>query len=433
MKVRASAALTLASLIKGEASLQSLFDKALEKVQERDRGLYHELVYGVLRHYELLLELQSALLEKKLKNKDSDILALILLGIYQIKFMRVPDHAAISETVSATKALKKNWAKALVNASLRNFIRKQGELEEKAAKAPQASACLPQWLLSEIQTDWPEHWQSIVSANQSKPPVTLRNNPRRQSREQLETTLKEAGILTQPNQWADQGLSLKLSADINKVEALSTGAANVQDEAAQLSAKLLQLEPNQRVLDACAAPGGKSSHILETEHSVALTALESDAERAELMQQNFIRGGLDPKVIVCDAADLDHWWDGQTFDRVLLDAPCSAVGVIRRHPDIKLLRRENDLAKLVEIQSKLLQTLWRCLKPGGILVYATCSILKRENEAVVADFVSNEQTAEHIDIEANWGEKRPFGRQLLPKIDAHDGFYYAKLIKVRPA
>lgn len=429
MNIRAQAALTLAPVVKGEQSLQHSFDDAVNRVDERDKALFHELVYGVLRRYECLDAYFRALVSKKLKTKDTDIAMLILLGIYQLEYMRVPDHAAISETVNAVKALKKHWAKGLVNATLRNFGRKRDELEHALANNQEAKHGLPYWLLSRIKNDWPDTWTEMTETIQHKPPVTLRNNAKQQSRDSLLATLKSNGINGEKTKWSQQGVTLDNNGDITRVEGLATGLVSVQDEAAQLAASLLELSDGMRVLDACAAPGGKTCHILESADNLNVLALEFDPERAKQIENNLARLSLHADIHIGDAAERDAWWDGKRFDRILLDAPCSATGVIRRHPDIKRLRRESDLDKLADIQARLIEALWTTLAPGGILIYATCSVLKSENEAIVAEFIAAHEDVEHIDIDASWGQARPFGRQLMPQIGGHDGFYYAKLRK----
>ena len=431
MNVRAHAALTLAPVIRGEESLQHSFDAAVMQVEERDRGLFHELVYGVLRHYEWLDARFRVLVSKKLKNKDTDIAMLVLLGIYQLEYMRVPDHAALSETVNAVKVLKKHWAKGLINATLRNFGRKRDELERDLETTLEAKHCLPWWLLSQLKQDWPDTpaWQDIADAIKHKPPVTLRNNALRQSRDELVAVLRSNDIESRACAWSPQGITLESNSDINRVEGLRTGLVSVQDEAAQLAAPLLELSDGMKVLDACAAPGGKTCHILESANNLNVSAVEFDPERAKQIEANLERQNLNADIHVGDATNLSAWWDGQPFDRILLDAPCSAAGVIRRHPDIKRLRRESDLAKLARTQAELLRALWSTLAPGGILVYATCSILKCENEIVVGEFLAEHSDAEHIDLDVSWGHARPYGRQLMPQINGHDGFYYAKLKK----
>lgn len=431
MNIRCEAARVLAPVLKGEQSLQALFEKAIAALEVRERPLFHELVYGCLRHYEFLQALSSALIEKKLKNKDSDVHALILLGLYQLKMMRIPQHAALSETVTAASKLKKPWAKNLVNAVLRRYLREQEQLDATAEANPSAQYRTPAWLLGKLKKNWPQHWSSVVEQQSEQAPLTARINLHKQDRQEAIKALQSAGLEVEACEFSRYGLRIHGSNDIPKLPGYIEAWLSIQDEAAQLAADLLELAPGQRVLDACSAPGGKTCHILEAEPQLKhVSALEIDEARSLRIQENLERLGLTANIHVADGIEIDHWWDGRQFDRILLDAPCSATGVIRRHPDIKLLRRPDDLDKLGEIQAALLASLWRTLRPGGILVYATCSVLKQENDTVVKRFVDQNDEAEVIEIEAEWGLEQECGRQLFPQKNGHDGFYYAKLRKL---
>ena len=424
MNIRAAAARVLAPVIRGEQSLQQHFDGALDKIEGKDRALFHELVYGTLRHYEVLHSISKALVDKLPRNKDADILALILLGLYQITHLRIPDHAALSETVAASKALKKVWAKNLINAVLRRYLREQETLNTQHQRP-----CLPDWLLSHVQNDWPQQCADICQQSLLPAPITLRANRHQTHRDTLISVLNEQGIESQACTHADDGLRLNDSSDLRRIDEHLHKHFSVQDEAAQLAAPLMMLTAGQRVLDACAAPGGKSTHILEHSKTLALTALEIDEKRSQRIRDNLSRLDLKATILCADACQTDDWWDGQRFDRILLDAPCSATGIIRRHPDIKLLRRPSDLAKLNELQQRLLQQLWPCLSPGGILLYATCSLLKCENVDQMRVFLANTSDAEEVPIDAEWGIAQDVGRQLLPQAQGHDGFYYARIKK----
>ena len=428
MNIRAHAARMLAPILRREQSLQSVFDHALTKVPTSERPYFHELCFGCLRQFEFLEAVSSKLLGKKLKNKDQDIYALILLGLYQLRFMRTPDHAVMSETVSAAKALKKMWAKGFINGVLRNYLRKRDELERDLS--PAATNCMPQWLLQNIQNDWPDDWQTICANSRAQAPLFVRINTRRQPLQDAAASLTQVEASPAECKYSHHALRLENTVDIAQLVGFKEGWLSVQDEAAQLAAGLLQLKPNMHVLDACAAPGGKSCHILEVEPNIKrLVALELDESRAVRIHENLTRLKLNADVLIGDGCDPESWWDNTLFDRILLDAPCSATGVIRRHPDIKLLRRESDLAKLTQIQRELLETLWQTLAPGGLLLYATCSILKAENEAVVNAFVDAHDDADLDVIDATWGTQRPAGRQLFPQAGGHDGFYYARIYK----
>jgi 16S rRNA (cytosine967-C5)-methyltransferase len=284
-------------------------------------------------------------------------------------------------------------------------------------------------MISKLQHNWPDHWPQILLANDQPAPMTLRLNTHQSSRMAYLDQLHIAGIDAVPGAFADTAIYLTQACDVTELPGFADGLVSVQDEAAQLAAQLLDLKPGQRVLDACAAPGGKLCQILEQEPGLAaVEAVELDQRRIERIQQNLLRLKLECKVTKGDAAASD-WWDGQRYDRILLDAPCSATGVIRRHPDIKYLRRNEDLKRMAELQLSILQNCWQMLSPGGKLVYATCSIFPQENERVLERFMKAELAAVHRPISANWGHARPLGRQLFPQQDGHDGFYYAVLEK----
>ena len=427
MNVRAKAALALAPILRGESSLQTLeYDAAADA---RDGALFYELVLGGLRHYEYLAAIAEQLLTKSLRKKDADVQALLLLGLYQLKFLRTPDHAAIGETVAATSQLKKAWAKGLVNAALRRFQREASILDARVATNETVDALCPSWLLHRLQDDWPDRWRDIVAAMSCQAPLSLRVNRQLMPRDEASDALRAAGVEHRLCQHAQQGISLESSRQLSKLKGLSEGWLSVQDEAAQLAAPLLQLGDDMRILDACAAPGGKTTHLRELAPEAEIVALDHDARRLERVAENLQRLKQTAELKHADAAKLAQWWDEQPFDRILLDAPCSATGIIRRHPDIKLLRQPDDLAKLAQLQHELLTSLWPSLKPGGLLLYATCSVLRQENEHVIEHFVAQHSDAEHCDIQADWGEARRYGRQLFPQIGGHDGFYYALLRK----
>lgn len=425
--IRLLAIKTLTPVLQQKGSLSANFDLNIAKLDEKERGWFQEVCFGTLRQAHLLLALSQPLLNKPLRNKDKDILAAILIGLYQLKFMRTPDHAAISETVNATKKLKKPWAVKLVNAVLRNFLREQASLDTQIERDFAAQTSHPQWLVDHLKESWPEHWKEILAANNHTAPLTLRVNQCKTSRDDYAQTLLQAHEL---GQLSDQAIVLREHADVTQLPGFGDGLVSVQDEAAQLSAQLLDLAPNQRVLDACCAPGGKTCHILEAESQLAeVVGIELEAHRLKRVEENLTRLGLSATLKVSDALETQQWWDGQAFDRILLDAPCSATGVIRRHPDIKLLRRPEDIAALAKLQGQLLDKLWPLLKPGGRLVYATCSVLPQENTMTVEAFLSRQTDAKLVPMEADWGQPQTAGRQLFPAIGSHDGFYYALLDK----
>jgi 16S rRNA (cytosine967-C5)-methyltransferase len=424
---RAAAALCLATVTKG-FSLNQQIPLFEQRVKERDRSLFRQLCYGVLRFYPRLMGVSHQLLQKSLKPKDADVLMLILLGGYQLTDTRVPEHAAVSATVAATRNLKKPWAKALVNGVLRQWQRRMDELTNQLTPAQKLAH--PDWLHQHICSAWGDLAEAIEQQNNLHPPMCLRVNQRHVSRDEYLEQLSQAGINAQGCEFAATGVRLEQPMSVDELPGFKEGRVSVQDEAAQLAASLLSLAQGQRVLDACSAPGGKTCHLLEAEPNLdEVVALDVDEERIKKVSQNLSRLGLTATISVGDAAQPDSWWDGNRFDRILLDAPCSGTGVIRRNPDIKLHRQAHDIKQLSQLQLHMLNALWPTLNPGGLLLYSTCSIIPEENEKVIALFCQSEQTAQHQPIDAAWGIPRPFGRQLFPQENGHDGFYYALLVK----
>lgn len=430
MDARAAAAQALDEIIRQGRSLSAVLPCRQEKVASRDRALLQELCYGSLRWYWRLDAIANQLLRKPFKAKDSDVQALILVGLYQLEYLRVPDHAAVGETVAATRALGKPWARALVNAVLRNFQRGRDKILAQLQQHPVAVYAHPAWLIERVQAAYPDRWQAVLEANNQYPPMTLRVNARRSSRDGYLAALTDAGYAARPFSYSDEGVVLAAAADVDALPGFAAGRVSVQDGAAQLAAGLLDARPGERILDACAAPGGKTAHVLERQPQLAeMVALDRDAERLARVEQNLQRLGLSATVVCADASRPDEWWDGRAFDRILLDAPCSASGVIRRHPDIKLLRRDSDIAALAQLQGKILRALWPLLRPGGMLLYVTCSVLPQENVQQLQRFCAQQEDAEHVPLAAQWGIEQAVGRQILPGQEGMDGFYYACLRK----
>jgi len=424
---RASAARVIAEVIHKKHSLNGVLTAALASLPDNERSLCQQLCYGVIRWQPQLAAISQSLLTKPLRAKDGDIAALLLCGIYQLRDMRVPSHAAISETVNACKTLGKPWATGLLNASLRNYQRQQEDIEAKIQQQESAKFAHPDWLIERFKQDWPTQWPAILEANNLQPPMMLRVNTQHGSREDYLARLAEADIDASALDDCIDGILLVSSCDVFQLPGFAEGQASVQDGAAQLVAKTLNLKPNLRVLDACAAPGGKTCHILEQFPDNHMVALDIDPRRLLQIKQNTDRLNLNAELIAADAADVENWWDGQLFDRILIDAPCSGTGVIRRHPDIKLLRRPDDIASLAEQQQQLLNKLWPLLKPDGVLVYTTCSALKQENEDQVAAFLKDHPEAQENIISPAPAERRSVGYQRLPGDNILDGFYYASL------
>jgi 16S rRNA (cytosine967-C5)-methyltransferase len=430
MPARDTAVQVLLQVTSKGRSLAAVLPELLPKLPVPERGLCQELSYGTLRWQPRLEYILKQLLTKPLKGKERDIHCLLLIGLYQLDQLEIPHHVAVSETVAVAKRLKKEWARGLVNAVLRRFLREREQLLEQVKQNENAACAHPGWLLQGIKKDWPDQWHSIIEANNARPPMTLRVNRRHHSRQSYLEELQAQGLAAHLVEHAADAITLERPVAVERLPGFNEGRVSVQDAAAQLAAGLLQLQPGQRVLDACAAPGGKSGHILELCPEVALTALDLEPKRLTRVAENLERLQLEATLVAGDAGSPAGWWDGKSYDRILLDAPCSATGVIRRHPDIKLLRRADDIAQLAELQGKILKALWPLLKPGGLLLYATCSIFKRENEQQLANFLADREDSYELPLNSNWGQKQQVGRQILPGQDGMDGFYYACLKKV---
>ncbi|HTO18031.1 MAG TPA: 16S rRNA (cytosine(967)-C(5))-methyltransferase RsmB [Pseudomonas sp.] len=431
MNPRLAAAQALAAVLQGRASLGSSLPPLLERVEVRDRGLVQELAFGTARWQPRLALLVEKLLEKPFKAADRDVEALLLVGLYQLFYTRVPAHAAIGETVGCSDKLKKPWAKGLLNAVLRRAQREGEALFAELERDPVSRTAHPRWLQKRLKADWPEHWEAICAANNLHPPLILRVNRRHGSRDAYLDELRAAGLEAEPCAFSPDGIRLLQPCDVTGLPGFAEGRLSVQDEAAQLAAGLLELAPGQRVLDACAAPGGKTCHLLEREPGLGeVIALDAEPLRLTRVRENLERLRLQATLVAADARDTAAWWDGKPFQRILLDAPCSATGVIRRHPDIKLTRQAEDISALATLQGELLDALWPTLEVGGILLYATCSVLPEENSANIGAFLARTPGARELGIPGDFGLKPAHGRQLLPQPDGHDGFYYAKLMKI---
>ncbi|RDS88374.1 16S rRNA (cytosine(967)-C(5))-methyltransferase RsmB [Pseudomonas fluorescens] len=434
MNPRLAAAKALAAVLNGKASLNSSLPTQLDKVEDRDRGFTQDLAFGTARWQPRLSALAAKLLQKPFKAADADVEALLLVGLYQLLYTRVPAHAAIGETVGCADKLKKPWAKALLNAVLRRAQRESEALLAELEHDPVVRTAHPRWLQKSLKAFWPEQWEAICAANNAHPPMILRVNRRHHRRDAYLHLLTNAGINATPCVYSNDGIVLEAATDVRSLPGFAEGWISVQDEAAQLTADLLDLAPGQRVLDACCAPGGKTCHILEVEKDLAgVVAVDLEAKRLVRVRENLARLGLSAELIAADGRDTATWWDGKPFQRILLDAPCSATGVIRRHPDIKLTRQPDDITALAVLQGELLDALWPTLEVGGILLYATCSTLPTENTEVIEAFLARTSGARELDLATAAGIKQPHGRQLLAQEGGHDGFYYAKLIKIAAA
>ena len=432
-RTRAAAARVVDAVTDGGRSLDAAIAEFEAGVAPQDRSLLRLLAYGTLRRHWQIGAWLDELLARPLRRRDRIVHALLAVGLYQLTDTRVPDHAAVSETVEASRLLGRPKLAGLVNACLRRFRR-----EDLAALPPggdEARWNHPAWLLAAIRRDWPEDWQGILEANNARAPMWLRANSRRQSAHDYRERLAAAGIHAECMPGLDDALRLAEPCPVEALPGFASGDVSVQDGAAQIAAGWLLDRPAQRVLDACAAPGGKTGHLLERGVAgLELVAIDNDASRAEGIRENLSRLGYSATIVVADASNPEDWWDGRSFDAILLDAPCSASGVIRRHPDIRLLRRESDIATLAGVQRALLDALWPLLGPGGRLLYATCSVLAAENDAVVGAFLAaNADATENTVLPDNniraLMRRKACGYQVLPGTADLDGFYYACLEK----
>lgn len=415
---------------------------ALEEITQqfdnpKDSALCQALCYGVIRWYYRLDFILGQLLNRKLKPRDLDLRCLLLIGLYQLIYMRVPDHAAVSESVTLAQELKKDWARGLVNAILRNYQRNTDDLQARADTLESAETAHPDWLLSGFKEAWPKYWPRLIEANNHHPPMTLRVNILQISRQDYLNMLKAKNIDANSTLHALTGIILSQAIRTETLPGFAQGLVSVQDEAAQLAGPLFNPQPSERILDACAAPGGKTAHTLEMQPEVGeLLALDISKGRLTHINENLQRLNLPVKlpgkIQQGNACSPETWWDGRHFDRILLDAPCSATGIIRRHPDIKLLRTQQDISNLAMKQQTMLKSLWPLLKPGGTLLYATCSVLPQENTEQIQRFLETTSDAKEQPINVEWGHAVEPGRQILTGEDNMDGFYYACICKGNP-
>lgn len=432
---RQMALLICQQVIQQGLSLSRQLEYHLSKLSsDRDRSFCSELSFGVCRYYYVLNAELKTLLKKPLKSRDSDVKTILLLGLYQVRFMRVENHAAVNETVKLLRSTKKPWAKGLVNGILRNYVRSlDSQSTEKAVPlSPQEHGlAYPGWIRKKIESDWGEFSNQIMVAGNQRAPMVLRVDISQISRAGYLKRLQHHSIRAAAHPLIEQAVLLDKPVSVDLLPGFDKALVSVQDAAAQIAATLLGCQPGMNVLDACAAPGGKTLHMLQATDSIHMTALDKDASRLQKISENLHRSGLTARVVCADATEPDGWFDGVPFDRILLDAPCSASGIIRRHPDIRLLRRPEDIAGLVMQQQQLLDSLWPLLKPGGRLLYTTCSIFKDENENQLSTFLRSQGDCVELQVNnVQWGLERPVGRQILPGFNDMDGFYYARLEKI---
>lgn len=429
-EVRAAAARVVHAVRAGGRSLTDALETALPGLDERDGALLQALSFGTLRQLPRLDAWTALLLARPLKPADRILKDLMAIGLYQLTETRIPAHAAVAATVDAARVLGRPRAAGLVNALLRRFQRERAALSARIADDPAARWLFPAWLLDRLRRAWPAHWQAIVEASNEQPPMTLRVNRLRNDVAAYLARLTDAGLTARPLPGLDAALVLDHPVSVRELPGFADGLVSVQDASAQWAAALLDARAGEHVLDACAAPGNKTAHILEHGGgTLDLLAVDADPARLEPLRANLARLGLRATVLHADAGTADAGWHGAPYHRILLDAPCSATGVIRRHPDIKWLRRDGDIDALTRTQLTLLDALWPVLAPGGRLVYATCSVLPEENEEQMRAFLDRHPDARELAIDIPGSLARSPGRQLLPERDGGDGFYYAMMEK----
>lgn len=430
LDVRVATVNVMLQMHSGGGSLTRLLPAAQQEVGDSDKALLQALCFGMARWSGRLSGVVDGLLAKPLKRKDADIYLLMQLGVFQLEYTRVAPHAAVDNTVAAVKKLGKPWAKGLVNAVLRNYQRQSDKL--LSALDEPSSLSHPQWLLARFKKDWPDQWQSIVEQGNQQAPMTLRVNEKQNTRDDYLQQLESADITAVAVNGIASAITLASPVPVQALPGFTTGAVSVQDAAAQMAASILGEGKDKSLLDACAAPGGKTAHALEFGQWRRVVALDKEADRLARVGETLDRLQLaDRCELHCaDAAQTQSWWSGEPFDAILLDAPCSGTGVIRRHPDIKLLRRESDIEQLISVQQTLLSELWKLVAPGGKLLYATCSILKDENEHQINWFLQQHQDAASRSLHLSAGMLRSNESvQVLPGENGMDGFFYSLLVK----
>ena len=426
---RALAARGLAEVALRGTSLRDVMARSAPKLADpRDRALLMALLSEGARWWLRFDAAIDGLLEKPLRHKDPAVHALLVLGLVQLEILQLPDYAAVAATVEAVRALKRPQLAGLVNAVLRRWQRERESLLVKLDGKAQTRHAHPAWLATALARDWPAHAESVLSADNREPPLTLRVNRQRSERGALIEQLQGAGYTATAHSWLADALVLPHSSDVTRLPGFDEGHFAVQDGAAQIAADLADLRDGLRVLDACAAPGGKACHLLERAE-IDLTALEFEPARAERIRENLMRLRLNAKVVIGDAGAPKGWWNGQPFDRILIDAPCSATGVLRRRPDVRLHRRESDIAPMQAQQRRILGALWPLLAPGGRLIYITCSVLRAENEVIVRELLAAQADAQAVAFTLPAGQAAAVGWQILPGDDDLDGMYYAVLRK----
>ncbi|MEE9447254.1 MAG: 16S rRNA (cytosine(967)-C(5))-methyltransferase RsmB [Arenicellales bacterium] len=414
---------------KGESIDAALIERS-HLIDSAEAGLFQELAYGGVRWYLAYFSVLSSKLKKPFKPKDRLLNAVLVVAMYQLDYTEQASHAVVNEAVAHVKTLKRVWAAGVVNAVLRAYMREQDKRPIHQEMA-WVNASFPVWLVEQIDSAWPENVNDILRATQKKPPMTLRVNVLKTTREDYLTQLTSVGIEAEACADSAVGITLTKPMPVHKLPNFDEGRVSVQDESAQLAVSVLPLAAGQRVLDACAAPGGKSVHILEAMPKIKeLVALDFEA-RLPRLHENLNRTGQQAAVVAGDLLEADQWWDGTLFDTILLDVPCTGTGVIRRHPDIKFRRQAENALQFSKNQLKLLKAAWQMLQPGGALLYTTCSVLPAENQDCIAEFLALTEDANTTALPEYLGIETTHGRQRLPGVQTGDGFFYALLNKTK--
>ena len=422
--LRAIAAKALGSVLDQGQSLSTVLPALSKDVSEKDRALLQELCFGVLRVLPQLEWYIQQLMTKVLTGKQRPLHYLIMVGIYQLVYTRIPPHAALAETVNGAVALKRPQLKGLINGVLRQFQRQEDQLKERA----QNNECRflhPSWLLKRLQQAYPQQWESIVDANNQRPPMWLRVNRLHHTRDEYLALLAKAEINAFAHPQFPDAIRLEEASPVGRLPGFEQGWVTVQDASAQHCVDLLDPQNGEQILDLCCAPGGKTTHILEAAPKAHVLAVDVDENRLKRVKENLHRLQQQAEVKCGDGRYPENWCGDRQFDRILLDAPCSANGVIRRHPDIKWLRRDRDIAELAALQKEIIEAIWPHLKSGGVMVYATCSVLPEENAQQMREFLARHPEAQLVTT----GDQENPGQQHLPHAQDGDGFFYAKLIK----
>jgi 16S rRNA (cytosine967-C5)-methyltransferase len=414
-----------------DAALKDALAAANPKLAPSVRSLSYGAVRGYYRHEAIL----GRLLSTPVRSLDFLVRALLSVALYELEDERTPQYAVVDAAVQTAKITDAARAGGLINAVLRRYLRERKSLDADIARNPATRHASPVWLADRLRADWPVRWTQLLAAGDAQAPMWLRVNSQRATTEEYLEKLREAGIGARAEARVPQAVALDSPCDVHDLPGFAEGLVSVQDLGAQCVAFPLGLAAGQRVLDACAAPGGKTALIMEREPQLAkVVAVDIDPLRLARVRENLRRGNLCAELISGDAGAPAPWWDGVPFDRVLLDAPCSALGVIRRHPDIRLRKSPSDIDKLPQLQARLLNSAWTMLAPGGRLVYATCTVTRSENRDLIAAFLRSTPDASSLPAEVwegwpNFGEADEFGRQILPGEAGADGFYYAALTK----